>query len=439
MKRRRHNAIVGWIVVSMSLCAYSYASTEACLNAGLPTDLVEWAELILFAPDDSIIQNHPENPNLLSWVQPLVDARGPLNLDFYTITISQLPFDPSSAGNERMQPEDLLTLLRLNINDFLNTRVGYFKPLLPSDETSYQSPNPRGSVIHIDMGTDINWWWGPFANPDDGSVVVSEIAPTHWRFTTIYTEHDSYHPVSGTREFGFFQNAEGAYVFYTRGADRPTTWLDYTTSNTVFYWADVLWKSLQQNFSAYVNANGGKASFVAPTANRYDWDSVLNCLASLGFVPPGTEGTRISDDTSVNTGEELVWHLEGDETLFEGCPDRDDVSVSATAESIRFDFEDGKYVAFAWHPPIIQKDQVTIKYWVDGFSAQPPTPVLGVTVNGSAGILLSALDGWDKSFTRTVTLNPNVDEYELEVHWRLSQSYFLCGDVSRIVHRYVIK
>lgn len=114
---------------------------------------------------------------------------------------------------------------------------------------------------------------------DDGTVVTSGYNPntTSWTFTTLYTPEDDWHPVSGNRKFGFTQNSDGSYIFYTKGVDRFTQ--DITgelvaqviTLGDPFSGADKLWSSFQKGIKTYVNTHGGNASINEPEYIRPDW------------------------------------------------------------------------------------------------------------------------------------------------------------------------
>ncbi|CAA9377131.1 MAG: hypothetical protein AVDCRST_MAG93-8906 [uncultured Chloroflexia bacterium] len=158
----------------------------------------------------------------------------------------------------------------MNLSEFFDTRYAEFSPYdeIEGNKWSY---SPLTTVGHFDM----NGW----LNLDDGSVVCSEFAPDHWIFSTLWTPDDQDHPVSGNREFGFFvpENPSGGdpyYVFYTRGADRPTGLLDYAVSNTIFAAAHSLWTSFQVKLTLFIDKNGGEANLRHPYSCRYDWDTV---------------------------------------------------------------------------------------------------------------------------------------------------------------------
>jgi hypothetical protein len=127
-----------------------------------------------------------------------------------------------------------------------------------------------GTVVHIKLKTA----WG-YANPDDGSVVVSDASAADWVFSTCWTESDLGHPVSGNRKFGYSGSEGGPLTFYTRGADRTTKTIDQALANqVVFPQAERLWLSLQRGIANFVNTHGGTATVLSPTSERHDWPAV---------------------------------------------------------------------------------------------------------------------------------------------------------------------
>jgi hypothetical protein len=196
-------------------------------------------------------------------VQRIQDASGLLNLDRYEVRVTRLPDGYDGAG--------LLRQVRLNLNDFVDTRNSEFIPYaVGTDDVKWASASPVGAVFKIDI-----------IGPDNAAVVGSLVEDQRWRFTTIHTEWSGDHPVSGHREFGMRRDGDD-YVFYTRGADRATDGIGETIA---FAGADHLWRSFQSKLVDYVNNNGGEASASAPFSQRFH-PAVVRILygtaASLG-------------------------------------------------------------------------------------------------------------------------------------------------------------
>src|SRR5262249_6332040 len=121
-----------------------------------------------------------------------------------------------------------LTYWRQHFNDFLDTDIGETAPYGDSDETRWPSDSPLGSIVHWDMKA----FWGDAGKLDDGSVLLGSASPQRWIFSTVWTPDDEWHPVSGNREFGYVEDADGGYTFYTRGADRLSGVLDLGVNGT---------------------------------------------------------------------------------------------------------------------------------------------------------------------------------------------------------------
>lgn len=120
----------------------------------------------------------------------------------------------------------------------------------------------------------------------------------YWIFATLETlwdiasSLDGTHPVSGNRQFGYTQNTDGSYTFYTRGVDKFED--DAITLETAHYMtgfinifagADSLWESFQEKINDFVNdpANGGEGQIGEQSINRPQWNHVEDVL--LGRRP----------------------------------------------------------------------------------------------------------------------------------------------------------
>lgn len=193
-----------------------------------------------------------------------------INMDYFSVNIDKLPKGTS--------PESFLNYIRLNINNFVNNKYANFTPYKwhgVNDTKLWNSSNPLGTVIAIDM-----------LGPDNGSVIVTNYSNREWTFSTIYDPKYGSHPISGHRDFGFIQNSNNSYTFYTRGVDRLTdksaeTLYDLSQKlnyDIPFNIADNLWKSFQTKITDYVNSNGGKASVNSPQIKRPDWQLVKDVI-----------------------------------------------------------------------------------------------------------------------------------------------------------------
>ena len=237
---------------------------------GAPPELGAWADLISFRPPQAVQWSlKKRGPSGEDWpIHRIEDAHGEINLDYYPVRVTTMP----EIQGVVVGSEDLLDLVRrlLIVKDsVLDGAVCEFSPYGASDGTLWSSSAPLGAVMHIDMKV-----FDPDPNLENGSVVCSSYRPEQWIFSTLWTNNDFGHPVSGNRAFGFVTNDDGSHTFYTRGADRTTAWVDDAMHVMVFAKADQLWKSFQTKLASFVNDNSGVATVEASTSKRYNWIDV---------------------------------------------------------------------------------------------------------------------------------------------------------------------
>lgn len=255
-----------------------------------------YEDLINFHLPESV-QKQLENRARL---QRMEDGAGPISLDYYSVKITQLP----KEDGRTLTPEEFLSRARRNFGDFVNGDAASFRAYDLREAAKWQSDSPLGSVMHFDMLVDTNFDMSSsivvdrnlnlridfnvhfdmlpmlsenfrgLKNMDDGSVVMSRSEPDSWIFSTISTLDDLGHPVSGNRQFGLVAEADGSYTFYTRGADRPTGWIDEKLQDLIFEGADKLWRSVMDKMTDYVNKHEGVATIGNAWSERLDWDTV---------------------------------------------------------------------------------------------------------------------------------------------------------------------
>jgi Papain-like cysteine protease AvrRpt2 len=236
-------------------------------------------------------------------LQTVADAAGALNLDKYEINCSRLPTGYSAA--------QVVELLRKTINNYLNTSNTEFLPYDATDAALIASANPVPAVWKLDI-----------IGPDNAAVVIAQSTPNYFRVCTVETPDTGSHPVSGTREWGYRDN-DGAYVFYTRAADRATYGVMETA---VWAGADNLWRSMQTKLTDWINANGGAATIGGVVSERFHPEVVrilygaqaqgmsaddANGGAGKAIVMPSLPGdardraTRIGGEFATRIGEAL--------------------------------------------------------------------------------------------------------------------------------------
>lgn len=244
-------------------------------------------------------------------IPKLNDAHGDINLDYYSVRISKLPF----LHGRQMTAEALLVHIRRNINDFLDTNNSSFPPLDNSlDKPRWESDNPLGAVI--DINVNVLRFLAPRRLYIDHSLVVcSRAEPRLWVFTTAHSQSAGYHPVTGNRMWGI-QPDGNEWVLFTRGADRATQLLDWVENviGSVWAGADALWRSFQARVRDFINANYGSAVVVKPESSRWPWAAIRSQLPSAPaeeFSPrpeglPGRQGPYLLPGAPEGAAEEDV-------------------------------------------------------------------------------------------------------------------------------------
>ena len=231
-----------------------------------------WQDLIQNSISQSVKDkiNDLQNKNS-SWfddwaIQSLNGAGGTvINMDYFSVNLSLFPINPLTG--QTFNAPEFLDYFRRNINNFVEGST--FEPycetsFLCDQETElWNSNDPTGAIIYIDI---------PF---DDGVVICSEYASDYWHFITLEAPGAGNHPVSGTRQFGFEQNPDGSYDFFTRGVDRiDSRGMELLAGSAIFGGADDLWTSFQNGLSQFVNSNVNE-----PVKNRPDWQLISEVLS----------------------------------------------------------------------------------------------------------------------------------------------------------------
>lgn len=248
-------------------------------------NLSAWRELLSFRPPEAIQREvHSKGE---SWtVHRVEDGNGDVNLDYYPIIVEKLPV----IDGKKIRAEVVLEYIRRNLNSMVDNSRSIFAPFKLDDQQKWNSNKPLGSVLQIDIEvlvplgfTDI-----PLGVTDLAMVVVSKRTSSEWVFSTVRggsgwwaindTDTPGAHPVSGNRAFGFREETNGTYTFYTMGADRATRGMDRIASPVGFQMADRLWRSHQQAVVEFINRYGGVArvDYDNTISRRHNWDEIKN-------------------------------------------------------------------------------------------------------------------------------------------------------------------
>jgi hypothetical protein len=242
------------------LFSVARAGWDAALRSADATHLN--SDLVSFRP-----------PQWVQWEVNSTEARfhhlehgtGPINLDFYPVAIDRAPV----IEGRRLTATETIDYIRTHFDRFIDHDHGHFREVDVDSWAKWHSGDPTGAKMSFQIEL-------PFVPGTEGaSVVLTEITPTSWIFSTIYSGADTEHPVSGNREFGIEVQPNGSMLFYTRGADRitPGTQSAYTPGR-VFEGADAFWKGVQNKIGDWVNDHGGSARIGDSISERFPWDAV---------------------------------------------------------------------------------------------------------------------------------------------------------------------
>jgi hypothetical protein len=247
--------------------------TQGATQGPLP-DLSAWQGLISHRPPPAVQQRVLNKDFTMQFLEDATGAE--ISLDYYAVRVTQLP----TFGGATLTPEQLLEWIRKHLNNVVDTTISEFEPYDADEVPIWESATPEGAIVHIDTycpplfdaGLDVV----DKLPADDLAVATSDSAADNWIFVTIWTPGDFTHPLGGVRQFGFTREADGSYIFYTRGADRLWYVLDRLFSGSVYEGQAGLWRSLVAGIARVVNSEGGAAEVLpAVTVNaRYDWERV---------------------------------------------------------------------------------------------------------------------------------------------------------------------
>ena len=163
----------------------------------------EWIDLISLDADKSLNQN-------IKFVQSIASTgTGDINLDYYALTIKS---DESAQSFFALWRKDLPK----HLFDRSSSKYVYaLKPYSDADSQTWTSDNPKGALMSFTLAQVSG-----VIEFERGSVVVSCSDATSFVFSTVNTQKDGDHPVSGNRGFGVVKNADGTLTLFTKGADR---------------------------------------------------------------------------------------------------------------------------------------------------------------------------------------------------------------------------
>ena len=236
-------------------------------------ELSDWGPLLSFVPPIDL-QNEILGRDEAWAFQSVHLGKGDAFLDFYAVQIDELPLQPSTA--ERYTPTTFLQRVRRDLSNF-TTPVATFTPFEDRDAAAWLSDTPQGTVIVIDI-----------QQPELLGVVCTRASPLGFTFTTLKMSRAPFggqpgsHPVSGHREWGLIER-DGRLIFFTRGADRTTGYLDVPVMATLGKTGQQsVWTMLTKRVAAFVSQNGGRAQVLPPVIVDVEWDDARQHYQPIG-------------------------------------------------------------------------------------------------------------------------------------------------------------
>ena len=131
-------------------------------------------------------------------VQSLADGSGDCVCDEYAFDVSSMPPDTS--------PQDFVQEMAMDLNGTVDDSGFNFVNIF---RRSAKGIPKVGEIVYIDI-----------AGPDNGCVILAELAPDYFIFQTVETNSAGTHSENGSREFGIEQTGATTKI-YTRGVSRP--------------------------------------------------------------------------------------------------------------------------------------------------------------------------------------------------------------------------
>jgi len=273
------------------------------LKVGSPCDAPnDWKELGTLRPADSMIHGFFGSTLGTISYQKITEGYGDVNLDLYEVEITTPP--TTQASGKELFEFWRRDLAKGDDTQMVDINQCSFKAFDDGEGTRWGSDNPLTTYITIHLARLISSITS--FSFDDGSVMCTEFASNddggHWIFSVIESIRDGGHPVSGNRRFGWYPR-DGKIIFYTKGVDRVTTWMDRIASaaGQVFENADLTWISMQDKLVAYVNANGGSARKLDRISVRCPWDSIWG-----GWTEPCDSRRVVAIDGGCHTTNTLT-------------------------------------------------------------------------------------------------------------------------------------
>lgn len=210
----------------------------------------DWKELYGFHPPKKI------NGNDINFVQTINGTgSGKINLDYYSITIDK----PKNVTMEKFFSD-----FRKNMSTMIFGKGSAYslEPYDSSNARIWKSDSPVGAVMSFTLAPVI----------EKGSVVVSCFDKKSFVFSTVNTDKDGDHPVSGNRVFGINANSDGSWTLFTKAADRIKDNVIHNVigHETIFKQGHDVWLGLLSNIEDHYKHLHPRNNTI--NSNRYEYD-----------------------------------------------------------------------------------------------------------------------------------------------------------------------
>lgn len=232
----------------------------------------EWNQLIEFCPSAEVVGI----ANQVGAIKGLKSATGDsVWKDYYGVLITEMPH---GEGGHAAAPEDVLNMFIRNPDMFVGSNVSEFGEYISRTNSAFNisnssrryAANPIGLVISIN-----NYLTKRFKGilSDRATIIISAWRPEEITVSTMYSENDKGHPVSGHRKFGF-RRAKRGYEFFTVGVSRTTGWLDF--ERLIKPGQDKAWKGMQSSLTNTIRDFSGNAVIIGSRTENIPAELIEN-------------------------------------------------------------------------------------------------------------------------------------------------------------------
>jgi hypothetical protein len=234
-----------WLTALLAILMLS-ASVASAQDGGTAFDPCanpQYAQLLSYNFSDDVIRALRTQDVEIHFIDSLFfDYGQEYHYDWYAVTLNM----PESLSAQALLSE-MVAHPNHAVQSIIFNALGEFTPRRP------ESDSPRvGDIYDIDV-----------LGPEDGSVMLTELATDHYIFTTLTTDETGSHPTPGARVWGFTRDdASGDVTFYTRGVSRT----DVPDPGIGEFAQSEFWEALFEGIADRVVDEGGR--LIAPLQSQ---------------------------------------------------------------------------------------------------------------------------------------------------------------------------